>query len=283
MIELSIPQFGEDTKNVKDLVFTILTTEQPLSIIELSNRIRKSYNVSVTYQAVRKAIDTLHSQGVLIKAKKKYSIDRTWALKLKSFFDNLLATYECKTTVKLFNTELAKEDYAVYTLNSLFDLDNFWGDVQMYWADHEKTNRNFYSYTYYNWWMLINLGRETKHFEQFRSKKINLYCIFRNKFPLNLWAEKVYKDLGAKTVIKAVKDEEQIVDINILGDTVVQVKYPKKIIGKVKEFYRRYKNTSEMSLKEITQIVHEPCDIKLIMFKNPTIAQNLRESYMRMF
>ncbi len=283
MIELSIPQLGEDTKNVKDLVFTILTAEQPLSIIELSNKIRKNYNVSVTYQAVRKAIDTLHSQGVLIKTKKKYSIDRKWALKLKSFFDKLLATYECKTTVKLFNTELAKEDYAVYTLNSLFDLDNFWGDLQMYLADHENSNKVFYSSTHYNWWMLINLGRETKHFEQFRSKKIKMYCIFRNKLPLNLWAEMVYKELGAMTAIKTMKDEEQTVDINILGDTVIQVKYPKNIINKIKRFYHKYKNTSEMSLTDITKIVHEPCEIKLIMFKNPTIAQNLRDTYMRMF
>lgn len=109
MIELSIPQLGEDTKNVKDLVVTLLTQEQPLSIIQLTNKIQKQYAVSVTYQAVRKAVNTLHAQKVLHKERKQYSIRKEWVLQLKSFFDTLLTTYENKTQIKLFNTELDRK------------------------------------------------------------------------------------------------------------------------------------------------------------------------------
>ena len=82
MIELSIPQKGEETRNVKDLVFTILTEEKNLSLIELTNRIQRNYNISVTYQAVRKAVDKLNQQGVLEKIGKKYKIKVGIAIKI---------------------------------------------------------------------------------------------------------------------------------------------------------------------------------------------------------
>ena len=72
MLELSIPQLGEESKQAKDIVFSILTKEHPLSLIELSNRVRKEYNLQITYQAVRKAVDVLSKQGVLTKKDKRY-------------------------------------------------------------------------------------------------------------------------------------------------------------------------------------------------------------------
>ena len=279
MLELSIPQLGEDTKNTKDLIFTILTQEQPLSIIELTNKIKKQYVISITYQAVRKAVDNLHSQKVLTKTGKKYAINKEWLLKLKSFFDKLLTQYENKTTLKLFHTGFAKEDYALYTFNSLYELDNFWGDVMTYWADHEKDNKDYYSYTHYHWWLVINLGKETKLFDHFRKRHINSHVIMRNSQPLNQWASQVYADFGVKIIKKTQKDDSPLVDINILGNTVIQVNYSSNIAKKIKLFYKKYKSIQDMSPKEITQLAHETGDIKFILFKNPTIVKNMVNSF----
>src|SRR3989338_1491745 len=279
MLNLSIPQLGEDTKNAKDLVFTILTQEQPLSIIELTNKIKKQYVISITYQAVRKAVDTLHAQNVLTKTGKKYAINREWLLKLKSFFDKLLTQYENKTTLKLFHTEFAKEDYALYKFNSLYELDNFWEEVMTYWADHEKDNKDYYSYTHYHWWLLINLGKETKLFDHFRKLHINSHVIMCNSQPLNQWASQVYADLGVKIIKKVQKDDSPMVDINILGNTVIQINYPPNIAKKIKLFYKKYNSVQDMSLKEITRLAHETGDIKFILFKNPNIVKSMVNSF----
>jgi hypothetical protein len=279
MLELSIPQLGEDTKNAKDLVFTILTQEQPLSIIELSNKIKKQYVISITYQAVRKAVDNLHAQNVLTKTGKKYAINKEWLLKLKSFFDKLLTKYENKTTLKLFHTEFAKEDYALYTFNTLYELDNFWDEVMTYWADHEKENKDYYSHAHYHWWLLINLGKETKLFDHFRKRNIKSHVILRNAQPLNQWASQVYADLGVKIIKKVQADDTPMVDINILGNTIIQVNYPPNIAKKIQHFYKKYKSVQDMSLKEITQLAHEEGNIKFILFKNPTIVKNMVDSF----
>ncbi|MBT4541107.1 hypothetical protein HOC35_06340 [Candidatus Woesearchaeota archaeon] len=290
MLELSIPQLGEDSKNVKDLVFTILSNEQPLSIIELTNKIRKNYNVSITYQGVRKAVDLLHKQNVLIKTKKRYSIDKKWVLNLKSYFDRLLTTYDTKTraSIKLFETEFAKEDYAVYTFNNLWDLDNFWSDAITYWAIHREKNEEpkFVSYVFYSFWFLINLGRETRLFDDMIKAGIQPYQLFLKDVPLNRWGSKIYKERGVIVNVvenKKTKQVDELMDMNILGDLVFQIKYPEKIRKKLKAFYEKYSSTQEMSLKEITQIAHEPCEIKFIIFRNPTLAKDLREKYLKMF
>jgi hypothetical protein len=285
MIRLTIPQLEESSNNVKDLVFTILTHEQPLSLIELTNRIKKQYNLGVTYQAVRKAVDTLINQGVLAKSRKRYSISKKWILSVKNFFDKLLTTYETKTPVKMFHSELAKEDYAVYTFNNLLDLDNFWAGIMEHWANHLKQGdcKEYLSYCHYSFWFLINLGSETGLFEHMIKKGVDAYVVFPYDAPLNRWGFKLYKDIGAKVKISVNKELDDHTALNILGDHVVQVKYPPNIIKKLRKIYSKYKSVSEISPKEITQIAHESGEIKFIMFKNATIAKDLREKYLRDF
>jgi hypothetical protein len=283
MLELSIPQIDKKPKNVKDIVFTILSKESPLSIIQISNKIRKEYNLQVTYQAARKAIDNLCEKSCIEKRNKKYSIKKEWVLKLKSFFDSLLTNYETKRETKLFSRNLAKEDYAIYTFNNLLDLDNFWGGLINNWARKEKSSKTYYSYVNYHWWLLINLGSETKLFKDFKEKKIKPYCIFRNKNPLNHWAKKIYENLGAITTNEKSKNSPDPTDINLIGDTIIQVTYEKRILDKISNVFQKYDSIQEIDPKEIAKLAHEPGEIKLMLIKNKTISKSLRETYSQNF
>ncbi len=279
MLHLTIPQIGEETKNTKDLVFTILSSEQPLSIIQIYNKIKRQYHVGITYQAVRKAIDALQKENVLKKKEKTYMINKQWVLDLKSFFDKLLTTYETKISAKLFHTEFVKEDYAIYTFNSLLDLDNFWGEMLLNIAKTDKSEKEFVGYYAYNFWFLINLGRETKLFDDFKKSKFKSYFLVIKDFALNRWGAGLYQSSGVKVKVKNATDIDPSMGLNIIGDTIIQVKYSQEITKKLETFFKTYKTVQEMKLQEITQIAHEPCDITFIMFKNPTLARNLREMY----
>ena len=52
MIEISIPQMGEDSRNLKDMVFTVLSHESSLSTMQIFNKILKTYRTNITYQGV---------------------------------------------------------------------------------------------------------------------------------------------------------------------------------------------------------------------------------------
>lgn len=285
MLELSIPQPGEEARQAKDLVFTILSQEQPLSIIELFRRIKRKHNLSITYQAVRKAVNALEEQGVLLKEEKKYRISKEWVLKLKAFFDNLLATYERGKRVHSFRQELMKEDYAVYTFNNLLDLDNFWSDIISHWASHLKKGENaiFFSHYNYGFWFLINLGNETKLYEHVIEQGGKPHMLMLKDTPLNRWGMALYEGIGAR--IRIIEDHalDETTDLNLLGDTVLQVKYPKGIVQKMRTIFEKYHSTQDLSLQEITRLAHEPCEIKIILFKNPAVAKDLWERYRPLF
>jgi len=286
MIELSIPQAGEETKTGKDIVFSIISRQQPLSTIEIFRIARREYNVGLTYQAIKKAIDMLVKQHVLSKEDKLYRIDKAWLMTVKKTVDNLLTNYESGKQVKGFSIDFSKDQYAVYTLTNLFDLDNFWDDILVYLSDNlpSSEDQSFVAQINYSWWLLINLGRETKLFEGFLKRNIKCYNVAKLNLPLNKWAKKTYGeiDIGYRVDHENPKDEE-MVDVNIVGDNVIQVHYPKEIVKKLNNFYKKYKNTQEMSLKEITEIVHSPCEIKFTVFKNKEIAQSLRSQYLKKY
>src|SRR3989338_1945353 len=286
MIELSIPQAGEETKTGKDVVFSILRQQQPLSSIEIVKIARREYNVGLTYQAIKKAIDTLISQKVLVKEGKVYKIDKNWLMNVKETVDNLLTTYESGKQIKSFTTDFSKDQYAVYTLTSLFDLDNFWDDILIYLSNHlkESEHRSFVAQVHYTWWFLINLGKETRLFEGFITSKIPCYNYVLCNTALNKWTEKSYKQMGVHVKLGNVKPiKEDMIDVNVIGDNMIQVHYPKEIVKKLNAFYLKYTGTKEMSLKELTEIVHTSCEIKFIVFKNKDIAESLRSQYLQKF
>lgn len=286
MIELSIPQAGEETKTGKDIVFSILTQQQPLSTIEIVRVARREYNVGLTYQAIKKAIDTLVHQRVFTKEGKTYRINKQWLMSVKETVDKLLTSYDSGKQIKSFTTDFTKDQYAVYTLTSLFELDNFWDDILVYLTHHLQLteHRSFVAQVHYTWWLLINLGREVKLFEGFVKDKIPSYNSVLCNVPLNKLAERSYKSMGVHFKIGSEKPKkDEMVDVNVVGDNVIQVHYPQEIVARLADFYQKYKTTQEMSLREITQIVHTPCEIKFTVFKNREIAKNLRESYMKKF
>ena len=205
-------------------------------------------------------------------------------MQLRSFFDKVLANYD-KGNVHDFKRDLTKENYAEYTLNSLFELDKFWAEILYYLLYNLKEDESKISvdYGFYTWWMLINLGSETKLYAEFKKRNVINYFILLRDLPLNRWALKIYKDLGHKGLIKEIPEIDENTAMNTVGDSIIQVIYPKEVVKKIRGFFEKYSSVQEMSMKEITEIAHAPCKIKFIVFKNKIMARNFNETYLKYF
>lgn len=285
MIELSIPQPGETSRQAKDLIFTILSKENSQSLIQLYNNIKKNYNVSITYQAVRKAVELLVEQEVLIKHEKKYSLSKEWVLQLKGFFDELLVSFDSTKSVHKFSSDLVKDNYASYTLHSLFDLDVFWGDVLKHVVDTigKDGSRISVNYGHYTWWMLINLGRETKLYEYFKKQRIKTYFVWLRDLSLNHFTADLYTKIGHTSLVVEDNSVDSAVSFNTVGDTVIEIRYPKKLIIKLKKYFEKFSSLQTADMKLITDIAHEPHDIQFIVYKNKELAQSINEKYIKYF
>lgn len=285
MIELSIPEIGESAENVKDRIITILSDEYPLTIMQLFNKIKKNYNLSITYQAVRKAVDSLIRKKILIKDNKLYKIDKEWILETKSFFDSLLLRYEQgKRSIKII-PDFLKENYAVYTFDNLLALDVFWGDVMLNWINNlkDKEPKEYIACGHYAWWMLINLGRETKIFNDFKENKINSFFLLLKDNNLNQWAVNIYRELDLNSQIFVDESEDEMMGLNIMGDNIIQVYYDKKILNKLQNFFANYKNINDANIESITKLANEKCNLKFVFYRDKNLAKSLRELHKKKF
>ena len=115
-LQISLPLGNES--NIKNLVFTILTHEYPLKLIQLTNFIRKRYGRQVTFQAVRKAVLELVSEGVVIKTDSMFLINKEWVIKSKKIIDELYESiYEEKTQPTKIDS--IGGDISVFTFGSI--------------------------------------------------------------------------------------------------------------------------------------------------------------------
>ena len=69
-IEIVIPEKNAEDRSTKDLVFSILSEEESKTLTQLHREIKRRYGVSVTFQAVIKAVNSLIKNKVITKTEK---------------------------------------------------------------------------------------------------------------------------------------------------------------------------------------------------------------------
>ena len=104
-----------------------------------------------------------------------------------------------------------------------------------------------------------------------------------NNEQYNKWALEIYKDLGHKGIIAIDPKIDETISMNSVGDTMIEVRYPKIMIKKIKKFFEKYSSVQEMSMKEITTIAHEKCEIKFIVYRNREISNTFNEKFLKYF
>ncbi len=283
--------FGAAPAQKKDTVgsqiLSVLAKEHPLSLMNIHRRLARDFGSRVSFQATRKAANALALGGVLERgAKKEYAISRRWILGSKKFFDSLVASYGTKANAKVFNSLFRDQDYAEYRLGSLFELDNFWVDMLIYFADRlsppERRERAYF-YNNLGWWFLINYGSEVSLFEYYRKKGIIGCVAYPEKNFINMIAVRGYRSIGHRSEIINDRPFPESMDLNIVGSNIIQVFYPDNILAKLKRLVSRHKSAKDVSVEELNGLVGTKADIRMVVLKNPEIARSYKRQMEKYF
>lgn len=82
-------------QNLKESVIEILSNEWPLSAKKIHSKI-KSNGSQFTYQGVHKAVNELHSEGILSKGEQGYSLNRAWLSRAFEQISSAISAYDSK-------------------------------------------------------------------------------------------------------------------------------------------------------------------------------------------
>ncbi|MBU1111831.1 MAG: hypothetical protein KJ896_03555 [Nanoarchaeota archaeon] len=277
-LRTSLP-FGKK-EGVKDLVFTILSKEYPLRIIQLTNFIKKRYGKSVTFQAVRKAVLELTSEGVLIKREDKFSVNKKWVLETKTMLDDLFVDLNKNLTTPK-DIHSVSEEVSVFTFHSLNELMKFWQDLIDDWYAHFK-NGDYHINCYqaaHAWEGLLHLDREKELMGQLKKKSIQSFILSKGNTPFDRNIRKFYKSIGVKVAINSsMSSFDKSYYVGTYGDLIVQTQYPEEIVRDLDHFFRKNKTIKDFDLKELSDIVNRKGGIKLTVIKNLAMAKQINKS-----
>lgn len=282
MIRITLPQPGQYKKNTADIIITVLATDFPLTLKQLHNRVKYLFGISITYQAIRKAVHNLLKENVLIKQEKAYLINRTWILESRKFIEQLQKSY----------FELAKpkekikvgEQVTEYTFSNLIEKDKLWCKIQEDWLNtKEKNEPEIIAWNgMHNWWLLGQLEHETRFMNLIKGK-VNVYQLINGHSYLDKHSVKFYHKLGINCTINNEKNIDKSSYIVVFGDYIMQTFYPKTIVDKLERFYNKTKTLEDVDLNEIMVILTEKAEIKVTLIKNKIIAEKMRNDILRHF
>src|SRR3989338_7547007 len=126
-LEIFVPEIKGKGGSTKDRVFSILADGEEKTITQLHREIKKRYGISVTFQAVLKAVRSLETMDVVDRKEKRYELNTDWIIETRWFFDRL---YGDRIGVKkpVRKNELGK-NVVIYEVHNLLELDRLWNDL----------------------------------------------------------------------------------------------------------------------------------------------------------
>lgn len=277
-LRITLP-FGKED-NLKNLVFSILTKEHPLKIIDLTNFIRKRYGKSVTFQAVRKAIMQLVEEQVLLKNNNQFSINKEWVINSKKQLDLL---YEELTREKINpkSIDSIRGEVSVFTFDSLNKMMKFWEDIIDDWFDNFKEgdfNINCYQGAH-GWEGLLHPDREKSMMERLKERGIKSYVLSIGNTQLDRYIWRFYRKIGLKISFSPSSSTfDKTYYVATYGETIVQVHYPTEIVDDLENFFKKNKTIEDLDLGELSEIVNRKQEIKLTVIKSLAMAKQINKS-----
>ena len=277
-LQITLPLGKEDT--VKNLVFSILTNEYPLKIVELTNLIRKRYGKSVTFQAVRKAILELVKEGVLVQNRKEFLINKKWIFETKASLDKIYSDL-MKEKISPKNIDSIQGEVSVFIFDSLNDLIKFWQKIIDDWYTHFKRgDQNINAYQgMHIWEALLHPDTERNVMGKLRKKGIISYSVSSIKTPLDKYVWKFYKNVGIKVgVISGASSFDKTYYVGTYGETIVQAYYPKRTVEDLDKFFKKNKTMEDLNLQQLSEIVNRKMKVRLTVIKNISMAKQINNS-----
>jgi len=279
-IEIVIPEKNAEDRSTKDLVFSILSEEESKTLTQLHREIKRRYGVSVTFQAVIKAVNSLIKNKVITKTEKLYSINKDWVFETRNFFDRLY-TEHFKVKKPMKKVELGR-DIIIYTVNNLLELDRLWNDLLTNWCKEEtKDKRNCWKGKH-AWWLIPRLQEEDILHDLMIKSNIKTYNLWTENTLLDKVATKYYSKKNEFAKIKRLNSKADK-HITAFGESLIKFEIPQNLSKKLEILYKKTKKLEDLDIKKAIDIFKENTEIEVTLIKDKLLADKIKEEIIRYF
>ena len=279
---LSIPNISSKSIKVRDMVFSVLAFEYPLTAKKVYNRIKDRYKSPVTYQAVYKSIKLLEDEKCLDCSNNEYKINKSWITDMKKFIISLESAYENKKSLNIENANynsLGKDVNIVNKWSYYSSEEYIFEMLQKTIKDSKTPPKSIFIHTHHLHHPLIysfNL------LNSIFSKYGNIYMLIKGNSQIDRWCKRAFEQNLNPKILLGTNCTNNI-EYVIFGDVVIEIRIPSSYWKQLNEFYSRYKFVSTMDMQELYLLFQKNVDVQLIIYKNNKLANQLKEEMLSKF
>ena len=159
-------------------------------------------------------------------------------------------------------------------------MDNFWYSVIVdYIKTAQDVSKKAAAITGNQWWMVINLGSETRLMKTIKEHDYKQYILCSKQNPMNEWALKIYKKFNFPAKFNKRKDN---VDINVYGNLVIEVFYSDEILSEIEKCFHA-KSIEDLDPFTTSNLAHKKTDITIKIFDDAAFAESIRAKVLKEF
>jgi hypothetical protein len=250
--------------SAKKNIVSLLSREWPLSVKQIHLRLEKE-GVSITYQAVHKAINELLNDKVLSKLGTTFQLGAEWIEYNQTFFGKIGKAYKDNVV-----NDLEKPLHMVF--DNLLEFIKFL--VNEYYFRYpnpeSKSCACIWDFTYPT---VFSSQKEIDNLKKF-VKFAKHMSISRHDYPLdNIFShflEKFGKEAfcGIKMLVAA--------DTFLNGDFICQAFFEEKFLKEWGRLYKKYPELNDQCLQDLFAFSSKPTEINVVIFKNASFADKIR-------
>lgn len=272
----------EKEKKTKDLIISILAMIYPLSSKKIYNEIKRRFGYSVTYQAVHKSILQLLEQGVIVKENMEYSINMQWIDEISNFVEKMKENYETQKKYPFGIIDMQTSDnMQMIVFSNFLGAELFNLKLLDKYFSNTKNKEPFCAHIQHIKRPVFQSAEAYEAWKIFKKAKIEKYILVRENTFIDRWCIDFYQGLFNYILgIDVAKDYETY----IFGDTVTQLYIPADIAKKIDLVYNNSKKLDDVKIPEVYNGIYErKCKVQLLIYKNPEIAEQLRQKTLSYF
>ena len=269
-------------KSTKNLIISVLTDEWPLKAKAIYNKVKAKNEKQITYQAVFKTIKAMMDDGVLHESEGMYSLNLSWIIESKEFFDHIEKVYIDNKGGNIPYSKAHLHDRVRYEFYTTLDLAVFIVKYFLSFPNPDKkpiTLRWFTSYTM--------IGQPKASIEKIRkvASETDVYAIGKHNTRYDKFAAKAYQILAKRIKIKIGVDCPDDFDYIVVGDYVGRVFFSPEIKKSINRFRWESRTISSFNLNRLLNIMYQEIKTPNIMIveKDPEIANQVRQEIMSYF
>lgn len=269
----------QQKKTLRSMILDILSNEWPLTSKKIYNRLKKKYNIQVTYQAVFKTIKELQSTGVLdADGNKSYSLNINWIKQVFEFSNKLKTRYEHGI---IFSPErLLNGEITTVTFENLF---HFYDSVMDLFFELSFYDKNMYVYFYHMWWAISFEGERFLKFKRF-ADKFDSFVICKNDTYGDRINGEFYNTFKTISMSKYNVDFDSNCDLIVVGDFVCQVFFEERLKKTLDKLYVILENEDPKNIGKLFEtLFFKKTKIVLLVNKNRDLAQKIRTEIYKYF